>query len=251
MEFSAPEPGETVLEIGPGTGNLTEILAGCYHQVIAIEIDPDLIPILEKRFAAFPQVRVILADILNVDLRVLLSDYLPAKSKVVANLPYYISSQVLFRLLGHHDLFSLAILMVQKEVGQRLYGRPKTKDYGSLTLLCQAFAEVSKMMILGPQCFVPRPKVDSSVVRFRFRDTPKVAAADWPLFEQIVKGGFATRRKMLKNSLLQAAGLNFLGSDWEAMLGQLGLPLTVRGEELDLDDFLRLTAEVKARLARD
>jgi 16S rRNA (adenine1518-N6/adenine1519-N6)-dimethyltransferase len=201
----APTPEDAILEVGPGRGALTKRLAASGAQFLAIEWDRDLLPILDAEFAGAPNVEIGHGDILRVDLRQLLEARGAGKKwKVAANLPYNISSQVLFRFLECSGLFERLVLMLQKEVGDRLVAPAGCKDYGALTVLLRLHFDISREFIVKPGAFRPVPKVDSCVLRFTPLAEPRAEVGDEEFFRRIVKGAFNQRRKTLLNSLRSA-----------------------------------------------
>ena len=194
VEAVGIEPHEAVLEVGPGRGALTRLLADRADQVLAVEIDRQLVPLLRREFAGRENVTIVEEDILRVDLHTLLP---PREGgwKVAANLPYNISSQVLFLFLDHRELFSRLILMLQKEVGERLTAQPATKAYGILTVLCGLHYDISRQFIVRPGSFHPVPKVDSIVLRFDSLPVPRCDVGDEPFFRRVVKIGRASCRE--------------------------------------------------------
>jgi 16S rRNA (adenine1518-N6/adenine1519-N6)-dimethyltransferase len=230
-------PQQAVVEIGPGLGVLTDELLEAVEQVEVMEIDRDLIERLEQRND--PRLTVHAGDVLKLDWR----EYLTrAPYVLVANLPYNISSQIVFKLLEHRDLFSRMVLMFQREVGERLLAEPGSKAYGILSVLCQLWYDMRNVTIVKPGAFNPPPKVDSIVLKFIMRDSPRVDPIDEKLFLQVVKGAFTQRRKTLRNSL-QAAG--FSAADIDVALERAEILPGRRGETLSLEDFSRLTAAFK------
>ncbi len=222
-----------VVEIGPGLGVLTDELLPRSAHVLVMEIDRDLIARLEARND--PRLTVHGGDVLKLPWRDLLKQppYL-----LVANLPYNISSQVVFRLIEHRDLFQQMVLMFQREVGERLIAAPGGKDYGILSVLCQLWFEITTVTLVKPGAFTPPPKVDSIVLSFRRLHTPRVDPVDELLFKKVVKGAFTQRRKTLRNSLL-AGG--FVAADIDHALQQAGISPGCRGETLSLENFSLLT----------
>jgi 16S rRNA (adenine1518-N6/adenine1519-N6)-dimethyltransferase len=227
------DPSETVVEIGPGLGVLTERLLEVAAQVEVFEIDRDLIARLEERND--PRLLVHGGDILKANLPVLLNKPM---YNLVANLPYNISSQVVFLLLANRQLFSSMVLMFQKEVGDRLCAAPSTKDYGILSVLCQLWYDVESVVKVGPESFSPPPKVDSLVLKFTPLSTPRVDPVDQAFFTKVVKASFTQRRKQLRNSLM-AGG--FSREQVDQSLSAADIAPSRRGESLDLLDFSRLT----------
>lgn len=233
MQAADIDPTECVIEIGPGLGVLTERLLEVAARVEVFEIDRDLIARLEKRNN--PRLLIHSGDILKADLASLLST---PPYNLVANLPYNISSQVVFLLLEHRALFSGMVLMFQKEVGDRLCAEPGCKDYGILSVLCQLWFDVESVVHVGPESFSPPPKVDSLVLKFTPLQAPRVDPVDPAFFTKVVKAAFTQRRKQLRNSLM-AGG--FSRDHVDRALSHAEIAPSRRGESLDLPDFSRLT----------
>jgi len=226
-------PTETVVEIGPGLGVLTERLLEVAAQVEVFEIDRDLIARLEQRDN--PRLLIHGGDILKANLPALLNS---PPYNLVANLPYNISSQVVFLLLENRQLFTSMVLMFQKEVGDRLCAAPGCKDYGILSVLCQLWYDVVPVVHVGPESFSPPPKVDSLVLKFTPLSAPRVDPVDPAFFTKVVKAAFTQRRKQLRNSLM-AGG--FPRERVDQGLAAADIEPSRRGESLDLSDFSRLT----------
>lgn len=229
-------PGGQVVEIGPGPGALTDRLLAAGALVTAFEVDRDLADALERRKA--PHLTVHLGDVLKADWPALLT---APPYRLIANLPYNISSQVLFKILDHRALFSRLVLMFQKEVGDRLLAAPATRDYGILSVLVQNWYEVTRVVRVPPGCFFPPPKVESVVLRFDPRPQPLAPVADEAAFRRLVKALFAQRRKTLRNGLL-GAGYEAVAVD--AALAAQSLVPTVRGETLTIAQMARLADEL-------
>jgi len=222
-----------VIEIGPGLGVLTDQLLPRAAHVDVMEIDRDLIELLQQRRDS--NLTVHAGDVLKLPWDQLFTE---TPYILVANLPYNISSQVVFKIIEHRDLFDHLVLMFQREVGERLAAPPGGKDYGILSVLTQLWFDIRLVTLVKPGAFNPPPKVDSIVLFFNRRQTPRVDPVDEDLFRRVVKGAFTQRRKTLRNSLL-AAG--FSGERIDAALASAAISAKVRGETLTLDDFSRLT----------
>jgi 16S rRNA (adenine1518-N6/adenine1519-N6)-dimethyltransferase len=242
----APEPGDNILEIGPGQGALTRGLAASGASVLAIELDRRLAPMLSKEFEDNPKIDVLEADILRVDLLQELSSRSDSRWKVAANLPYNISSQVLFRFLETPTLFSDLYLMLQKEVGDRLAAQPACKDYGILTLFCRLHFDVTREFIVKPGSFYPVPKVDSAILHFRALSKPRADVGSESLFRRVVKAAFAQRRKTLWNCLKSAGFLP--DEQLSVLLDECSIDPARRGETLSLDEFAALTRGMMAKV---
>ncbi len=227
---------DCVLEIGPGRGALTELLAERVSRLIAVEFDRDLAALLRERFVGQRQVTIHEQDILKVDFEQLMGGQ---RYKVVANLPYNISTPVLFRLLEERHRFSKLVVMLQKEVGERLSAQPDCSDYGILTVLFRQWFDIKKEFLVPPGCFFPPPKVDSVVISLVPLAASRVEVTNQALFEKVVKAGFSMRRKTLWNCLKSADLLD--PSQLEAVLQQCGIDGRRRGETLSLDEFALLS----------
>jgi len=237
-------PQDNVLEIGPGRGALTELLAQRAGRLVLVEYDHLLAAGLAERYRDEPRVTVVDADILAVDLAAVLGD---ANSgwKVVANLPYNISSPVLFRLLEYRALFSRLVLMLQKEVGERLVASAGCADYGVTTLLLGLWFDMRREFIVPPRCFHPSPKVDSVVVSFVPLAEPRAEVGSEETFRRVVKGSFGMRRKTLSNCL-KAAGLA-APEELSRILDASGIDGQRRGETLSLEEFASLSRRLAGK----
>lgn len=238
-ELVRPAAGEVVVEIGPGRGALTEALLAVVDRLVVVEIDRDLVALLRTRPSA-SKLDLIEGDILQIDLREVLRAAGGCRLLMVGNLPYNITAPLIFHLLAHADCISRAIVMVQREVAQRLVARPGSKDYSLLSVLVALRAEVELRLQVERDCFRPVPAVDSSVVELRFAPKIRYAVQDVTGFDRLVRRAFGQRRKMLRNSLL---GLNPAGGrPWLDEVGQqAGIELTRRPEELSIEEFIRLS----------
>ena len=231
-----------VLEIGPGIGTMTQYLGANAREVTAVEIDRMLIPILEDTLQGYHNVEVINQDILKVDIRQLAQEKNQGRSiKVVANLPYYITTPIIMRLLESSVPIESITVMVQKEVADRMQSGPGSKDYGALSLAVQYFARPEIVAEVPPSCFLPQPKVGSAVVRLTGHEEPRVKVRDEALLFRLIRASFNQRRKTLANGLKNAPELHFSKEEIEAAITAIGKPLTVRGETLTLEEFTALT----------
>ena len=230
-----------VLEIGPGIGTLTQYLAEAAREVVAVEIDSTLIPILEDTLSAYDNVSVINEDVLKVDLRKLAQERNGGKPiKVVANLPYYITTPIIMSLFESHVPLKSLTVMVQKEVALRMQAGPGTKDYGALSLAVQYYASPYLAANVPPNCFMPRPNVGSAVIRLtRFEETP-VQVKDEKLLFRLIRASFNQRRKTLQNGLVNSQELDFTKEQVAAAIATLGVSPSVRGEALTLEQFAAL-----------
>ena len=233
---------DCVVEIGPGIGTLTQYLAEAARNVIAIEIDKMLIPILQETLADYDNVTVINQDVLKTDLWELVREHNEGRPvKVVANLPYYITTPIIMNLFESRLPVSSVTVMVQKAVAQRMQAGPGTKDYGALSLAVQYFAVPYIAANVPPNCFMPRPRVGSAVIRLTRHEKPPVEVADEQAMFQIIRASFNQRRKTLVNSLHNSPQISKTKEEILRALEQMGLSQTVRGEALTLEQFAALT----------
>jgi len=231
-------PDTSVLEIGPGRGVLTEALSRAAGRVVAIEIDPLLHHLLQEMGAEWPNVELVCGDALRYPL-----ERLPDDTTVVANLPYYISTPLLFRLLEHRRKFPRMVLMLQEEVADRLVAKPGTKEYGVLSVMAQNAADVIKAFKVSANCFRPRPEVGSAVVSLRAKPQSSLSADEEAAFAKLVKAAFAHRRKTLVNSLRDEG---YEPAVVTRGLMVLDIPATVRAENLGLKELIGLTKRLCA-----
>lgn len=242
----APVPEDCILEVGPGRGALSRLLVASGARFVAVEWDRELIPLLNAEFADNDRVEIGHGDILRVDLRQILTSRAPGRKwKVAANLPYNISSQVLFKFMEECDLFEGLVLMLQKEVGDRLAAPPGCKDYGALTVLLRLHFDIRREFIVKPGSFRPIPKVDSAVLSFTPLAEPRVEVGDEDLFRRVVKGAFNQRRKTLLNSL-RSAGFDDGDGSLSAALAACSIDGMRRGETLSLEEFAALSRTLSA-----
>ncbi len=237
---------DCVLEIGPGIGTLTQYLAEAAGRVIAVEIDKDLIPILEETLAPYDNITLLNADILKVDLQKLSDEQSGRPLKVVANLPYYITTPIIMALFESHVPLESITVMVQSEVAERMQVGPGTKDYGALSLAVQYFAKPEVMVRVPASCFIPRPKVDSTVIRLTRHINPPVEVDDEAYLFAVIRASFNQRRKTLVNGLVNAGSLGVTRQQVEEVLAEMGVSKTIRGETFTLERF----AELSNRLGR-
>ena len=232
---------DMVLEIGPGIGTMTQYLAESARQVIAVEIDTNLIPILGETLKEYDNVKVINEDILKVDIKALAEEYNGGRPiKVVANLPYYITTPIIMGLFESGVPIDNITVMVQKEVADRMQGGPGSKDYGALSLAVQYYAEPYIVANVPPNCFIPRPNVGSAVIRLTRHQQPPVEVKDPVLMFKLVRASFNQRRKTLQNGLNNSPEIHFSKEQIIAAIESLGVPATVRGEALTLAQFAQL-----------
>ena len=231
-----------VLEIGPGMGTMTQYLAYAAREVYAVEIDKSLIPILEDTLSDYDNVTVINEDILKVDIAKLAEEKNGGRPiKVVANLPYYITTPIIMGLFESHVPVESITVMVQKEVADRMQVGPGTKDYGALSLAVQYYAKPYIVANVPPNCFMPRPKVGSAVIRLTCHQEKPVQVQDEKLMFNIIRASFNQRRKTLANGLKNAATLDFTKEEVEAAIEALGKGASVRGETLTLEELAKLS----------
>ena len=231
---------DTILEIGPGIGTMTQYLAEAAGKVYAVEIDKNLLPVLEETLAEYDNVQVINNDILKVDIKDLLGE--DAKNlKVVANLPYYITTPIIMGLFENHIPAKSITVMVQKEVALRMQAKPGSKDYGALSLAVQFYADPYIVANVPANCFMPRPNVGSAVIRLTRWENPKVKVKDEKLMFDLIRASFNQRRKTLQNGINNAPNLNFTKEQVVEALNKMGLPESVRGEALTLEQFALLS----------
>lgn len=232
---------DLVLEIGPGIGTMTQYLSCAAGKVIAVEIDRALIPILEDTLDGYDNVRVINEDVLKVDIRKLVEEENEGRPiKVVANLPYYITTPIIMGLFENHVPIKSITVMVQKEVADRMQVGPGTKDYGALSLAVQYYAKPYIVANVPPNCFMPRPKVGSAVIRLERYEHPPVEVRDEKLMFRVIRASFNQRRKTLANGLKNSPEIDFSKEEIEGAIEKLGKGASVRGEALTLAEFAQL-----------
>ncbi|MDD6327433.1 MAG: 16S rRNA (adenine(1518)-N(6)/adenine(1519)-N(6))-dimethyltransferase RsmA [Eubacteriales bacterium] len=233
---------DIVLEIGPGIGTMTQYLAEAAGKVYAVEIDKNLLPVLDETLAEYHNVKVINNDILKVDIKELVGN---REVKVVANLPYYITTPIIMGLFENHIPASSITVMVQKEVAMRMQAGPGSKDYGALSLAVQYYAEPYIVANVPPNCFMPRPNVGSAVIRLTKHARPPIEVCDETLMFQLIRASFNQRRKTLQNGIHNASDLSFSKEQVVEALKTLGLSESIRGEALTLAQFGALTNILK------
>ena len=234
-----------VVEIGPGIGTMTQYLAEEAREVTAVEIDRNLIPILEDTLSEYSNVTIINEDILKVDIAKLAEEKNQGKPiKVVANLPYYITTPIIMGLFESHVPIDSITVMVQKEVADRMQVGPGSKDYGALSLAVQYYAKPEIVAVVPPNCFMPRPKVGSAVIRLTRHQKPPVEVADERLMFRLIRASFNQRRKTLANGLGNSPDIPLTKEQIISSIQALGLPETVRGETLTLEQFATLSNHI-------
>lgn len=245
IEASEITKDDCVLEIGPGIGTMTQYLAESAREVIAVEIDKALIPILGDTLKDYSNVTIINEDILKVDINKIVEEKNNGKPiKVVANLPYYITTPIIMGLFESHVPLKSITVMVQKEVADRMQVGPGTKDYGALSLAVQYYAKPEVVANVPPNCFIPRPNVGSAVIRLTRYENPPVKAEDEHLMFSLIRASFNQRRKTLINGLMNG-GLGLSKEKIQTVLEEMQLPLTIRGEALALAQFAQLSNLLK------
>ena len=233
---------DCILEIGPGIGTMTQYLAENAGQVVAVEIDKNLIPILDETLADYDNVTIINDDILKVDINKIVQEKNNGKPiKVVANLPYYITTPIIMGLFEKHVPLSSITVMVQKEVADRMKVGPGTKDYGALSLAVQYYAEPYLVANVPPNCFIPRPGVGSAVIKLTRYKEPPVKVKDEKLMFMLVRAAFGQRRKTLQNAIANSSELKFTKAEAKAAITSMGLSENIRGESLSLTEFAALS----------
>lgn len=239
MDIGEVTNTDVVIEIGAGLGCLTQTLAETAETVIAIEIDPILNEVLESQFSTCDTVQIVKADILEIELASLFSPN--TRPKVIANLPYGITTPILWKLLEHTDQLDFCLLMMQREVAERIVAPPGGKDYGALTIGVSYYADTSLIVTLSPDNFYPAPKVDSALLKLSMRDKPRVEVQDEAHFFRLVREAFRGRRKMLKNTLKRFASSDRLNQTFK----KLNIKPERRPETLDITEFAALADQLQ------
>lgn len=238
-------PEDIVLEIGPGIGTLTQYLAEAAGQVVAVEIDQKLLPVLAETLADYPNATVIPGDILKLDINRLVAEHAGGRPvKVVANLPYYITTPIIMHLFESHVPMENLTVMVQKEVARRMEAGPGTKDYGALSLAVQYYARPYIVANVPCNCFIPRPNVDSAVIRLTCHEQPPVETPDERFMFSLIRAAFNQRRKTLMNALNNSSEVSVDKESVRQALQKLGWSETIRGEALNLEQFAVLSREL-------
>ena len=238
---------DMILEIGPGIGTLTQLLAYNARKVVSVEIDNNLIPILEYTLKDYDNVRIINEDILKLDIAKLVREENNNRPiKVVANLPYYITTPIIMGLFEKHVPIESITVMIQKEVADRMSAGPGTKNYGALSLAVQYYSEPYLAANVPPNCFMPRPDVSSAVIRLTLVKD-KVRVSNEETLFKLIKAAFAQRRKTFMNCLKNSDSFDLSKDEWETVFYKAGLPLNIRGETLTLEEFVQLTDLIENR----
>ena len=241
-----------VLEIGPGIGTMTQYLCEAAREVVAGEIDTNLIPILGDTLSAYDNVEVMNADILKVDIAKLADERNGGKPiKVVANLPYYITTPIIMGLFESHVPIDSITIMVQKEVADRMQEGPGSKEYGALSLAVQYYAKPEIVVNVPPSCFMPQPKVGSAVIRLTRHENPPVDVDNEKLMFQVIRASFNQRRKTLANGLNNFGSFSLGKEEIQKSIEELGVPVNIRGEALSLEQFAKLSNIINAKMKRN
>lgn len=245
VEAAGVTEQDFVLEIGPGIGTMTQVLCERARQVLAVEIDNNLIPILKETLAEYENVEILHGDILKQDIRQIAERYNGGKPiKIVANLPYYITTPIIMGLFESHVPLSNVTVMVQKEVAERMRAEPGTKECGALSLAVQYYAEPYLAANVPPNCFMPRPKVGSAVIRLDCLKRTSVEVKDERLMFRLIRASFNQRRKTLQNALTNSSELDFSKEEIGKAIERAGFPPAIRGEKLGLKEFAALADEL-------
>ncbi len=229
------------MEIGPGIGTLTQHIALAAKKVICVEIDRNMIPVLEYTLSELDNVTVINQDILKTDIVKILEENNAKSAKVVANLPYYITTPIIMELLEKDLPIESITVMIQKEVAERMQVKAGSKDYGALSLAVAFYSNAEVKMTVSPNCFIPRPNVDSAVIRLDKLEKPAVDVKNRDLMFKIIKGAFEQRRKTLTNALSHSSAYKTDKKNVENALLEMGKNINIRGEELSLEEFALLS----------
>ena len=242
IESAGITKDDFVLEIGPGIGTMTQYLCENAREVMAVEIDENLIPILGDTLSSYNNVMVVNEDILKLDIAKVAEEHNNNKPiKVVANLPYYITTPIIMGLFESHVPLESITVMVQKEVADRMQSGPGTKDYGALSLAVQYYSKAEIVANVPPNCFMPRPNVGSAVIRLTCHEASPVVVNDEKLMFSLIRASFNQRRKTLQNGINNAPNLNFSKEQVVTALDKMGLVPTIRGEALSLEQFAELS----------
>ena len=249
IEASEITKDDFVLEIGPGIGTMTQYLAEAAREVTAVEIDDALIPILKDTLKEWDNVTVLHGDILKTDIRKIADEKNQGRPiKVVANLPYYITTPIIMGLFESHVPVDSITVMVQKEVADRMQTGPGSKDYGALSLAVQYYAEPKIVANVPPNCFMPRPNVGSAVIRLTRHETVPVQVEDEKLMFRLIRASFNQRRKTLANGLNNSPEIHLSKEVIQESIEELGVPVTIRGEALTLEQFAALSNIIGRRM---
>ncbi len=241
--IAAADIGENdlVIEVGPGIGTLTQAMAKKAGKVISVEIDKTLVPILKELLEDYNNIEIINEDILKVDINELIAKHKGMNVKMVANLPYNITTPIIMNILEKHIPMDSLTVMIQKEVAYRMNAKPSTKDYGSLSLVAQYYCEPYLVANVPQNCFMPRPNVDSAVIKLNILDKPPVNVNNEEFMFEFIKAAFSQRRKTLVNCLSSNGTVKMTKEEIGNILNSLGYDERVRGESLSLEDYAKLT----------
>ncbi len=251
IDASGVTEDDFVLEIGPGIGTMTQYLCERAREVVAVEIDKNLIPILSDTLKNYSNVTVINEDILKLDICKLAEEKNQGKPiKVVANLPYYITTPIIMGLFESHVPIDSITIMVQKEVAERMQEKPGSKEYGALSLAVQYYAKPEIVANVPPNCFMPRPNVGSAVIRLTRHEKPPVEVEDEKLMFRIIRASFNQRRKTLVNGLNNSPEIHLPKEVIQESIVSLGVPENIRGEALSLEQFAELSNEIGQRMKK-
>ena len=252
IEAAEISQDDFVLEIGPGIGTMTQYLCESAREVVAVEIDTNLIPILKDTLSEYDNVTVLNQDILKVDINKLATEQNIGKPiKVVANLPYYITTPIIMGLFESHVPIDSITIMVQKEVADRMQEGPGSKDYGALSLAVQYYAKPEIVVNVPPSCFMPQPKVGSAVIRLTRHEAPPVDVVNEKRLFQIIRASFNQRRKTLANGLNNFGSFGLSKEEIQESITELGVPVNVRGEALTLEQFAKLSNIIEAKMNKN
>jgi 16S rRNA (adenine1518-N6/adenine1519-N6)-dimethyltransferase len=248
LKLINPNEDDVIVEIGAGFGNLALPLAHRAFSVYAIEKDKKIAEILKRNLSTLNNAHVIISDVLKINFADILNKVSSRKIRAVGNLPYYISSSIIFHLLTHKNFFDEAFLMLQKEVAVRLTAGPSSKDYGILSCLLSPYAEIKKLMEISRNSFYPKPKVDSSLVKIKFLREAKYKIENEKLFARVVKSGFSKRRKQILNALSASQELNIDKESISLALNEANIDYKKRAEDIKVKDFVKLSNLLNERL---
>jgi 16S rRNA (adenine1518-N6/adenine1519-N6)-dimethyltransferase len=247
VDSAGIERSETVVEIGAGPGMMTRRIADKAGRVIALEIDSRIVEVLRHELGTRPNVHIIEADVLDFDFSSVVKD--EDRIKVIGNIPYNISSQILFRLIEYRHVISSVTLMFQREVAERIMAPPGSREYGILSVMTVMYMIPSKVTTVPASCFYPKPRVESMVLTMDVRERPLCEACNYDIFRKVVRSAFAKRRKTLINSLKESPFIRDLDIDLASILGGLGINPTRRGETLTVEEFARLSRAIEGSIS--
>ena len=247
VDSAGIEKSDTVVEIGAGPGMMTRRIADKAGHVIALEIDSRIVEVLRHELGTRPNVHIIETDVLDFDFSTVAGD--EDRIKVIGNIPYNISSQILFRLIEYRHVLSSVTLMFQREVAERIMALPGSKEYGILSVMTVMYMLPSKVTTVPASCFYPKPRVESMVLTMDVRERPLCEACDYDIFRKVVRSAFAKRRKTLINSLKESPFIRDLDIDLTSILGGLGINPTRRGETLAVEEFAQLSRAIEASIS--